>query len=67
MRPRVAVRRKGTRIKTAIANNQAAVVIHCAGGKERTGIIIALLLAIANVPEVTIAEDYAFADNARHT
>ncbi|MGK7953396.1 MAG: tyrosine-protein phosphatase [Xenococcaceae cyanobacterium] len=49
-------------ILKAIANNQAAVVIHCAGGKERTGIIIALLLAIANVPEVTIAEDYALSE-----
>ncbi|MCH6573488.1 MAG: tyrosine-protein phosphatase, partial [Proteobacteria bacterium] len=32
---------------------------HCAGGKDRTGIISALLLGIAGVPEDIIAEDYA--------
>ena len=32
---------------------------HCAGGKDRTGVISALLLGIAGVPADTIAEDYA--------
>ncbi len=32
---------------------------HCAGGKDRTGVISALLLGIAGVPENIIAEDYA--------
>ena len=32
---------------------------HCAGGKDRTGIVSALLLGIAGVPEDVIAEDYA--------
>ena len=34
-------------------------IYHCAGGKDRTGIISALLLGIAGVPEDVIAEDYA--------
>ncbi|MGK7936512.1 MAG: tyrosine-protein phosphatase [Xenococcaceae cyanobacterium] len=45
-----------------IATKQTAVVIHCAAGKDRTGIIIALLLAIAQVPVKTIAQDYQLSD-----
>ena len=33
-------------------------LFHCAGGADRTGIIAALLLSLAGVPEETIAEDY---------
>ena len=35
------------------------VVIHCAAGKDRTGLISALLLGLADVPATTIAADYA--------
>ena len=49
-------------ILAVIATKQTAFVIHCAAGKDRTGIIIALLLAIANVPVVTIAQDYALSE-----
>jgi protein-tyrosine phosphatase len=35
------------------------VLIHCAAGKDRTGLVSALLLALAGVPEETIAADYA--------
>lgn len=38
---------------------EGAVVFHCHAGKDRTGLIAALLLALAGVPEPTIAEDYA--------
>lgn len=34
-------------------------IVHCTIGKDRTGLITALLLSIANVPASTIAEDYA--------
>ena len=34
-------------------------LVHCAGGKDRTGIITALALGLAGVPVETIAEDYA--------
>lgn len=49
-------------ILETIATQQTAVVIHCAAGKDRTGIIIALLLAVAKVPIATIAEDYHLSD-----
>lgn len=45
-----------------IATQTTAVVIHCAAGKDRTGIIIALLLALLDVPIATIAEDYQLSD-----
>jgi protein-tyrosine phosphatase len=34
-------------------------MVHCMAGKDRTGLVVALLLAIAGVPYETIAEDYA--------
>ena len=34
-------------------------LVHCAGGTERTGLIIGLVLGIVGVPEETIAEDFA--------
>ena len=34
-------------------------LVHCAGGTERTGLIIAVVLGIAGVPEETIAADFA--------
>jgi protein-tyrosine phosphatase len=47
-------------ILKAIADaREGGVLIHCAGGRDRTGLISALLLSIAGVPPETIAEDYA--------
>ncbi len=37
-------------------------LIHCTAGKDRTGIIIALLLGTAGVPTATIAADYALTE-----
>jgi protein-tyrosine phosphatase len=34
-------------------------LVHCSAGKDRTGIVVALLLAIAGVDHDTIAADYA--------
>jgi protein-tyrosine phosphatase len=34
-------------------------VVHCTAGKDRTGLITALVLGLAGVPEETIVEDYA--------
>ena len=42
------------------------VVFHCHGGKDRTGLVAALLLRLAGVPIEEIAEDYALSgDPAR--
>ena len=38
---------------------------HCAGGQDRTGVISALLLGIACVPDNIIAEDYTLTANYR--
>jgi protein-tyrosine phosphatase len=46
-------------LETICAANEGAVVFHCAIGKDRTGVIAALLLALAAVDDEIIAEDYA--------
>ena len=38
---------------------EGGVLIHCAAGKDRTGLISALLLGLVDVPAETIAADYA--------
>lgn len=38
------------------------MLIHCAAGKDRTGIIIALLLSLLGVPESTILADYSLSN-----
>jgi len=38
---------------------EGTVVIHCAGGIDRTGLVAALLLRVAGVDVETIADDYA--------
>ena len=45
---------------TAVARApDGAVLIHCAAGKDRTGLISALLLALVDVPDQAVAADYA--------
>jgi protein tyrosine/serine phosphatase len=39
-----------------------AVVVHCEGGKDRTGLIAALLLRLAGVPVADIAHDYSLSE-----
>ena len=41
---------------------EGGVVIHCVGGKDRTGLLTALLLHLAGVDEETIAQDYALSE-----
>jgi protein-tyrosine phosphatase len=36
-----------------------ATVVHCAAGKDRTGVVVALALAVAGVPHEEIVADYA--------
>jgi protein-tyrosine phosphatase len=40
----------------------AALVVHCSAGKDRTGLAAALLLATLGVPRATILEDYALTE-----
>lgn len=47
----------------AVANAPAGgVVIHCAGGKDRTGLLAAFLLHLAGVDDGEIAADYALSE-----
>lgn len=55
--------RHAANVRTALellaepANRPA--IVHCSAGKDRTGVIVALLLSLAGVPASTICEDYA--------
>jgi protein-tyrosine phosphatase len=35
------------------------LLVHCTAGKDRTGLVVALLLGLAGVADVAISEDYA--------
>lgn len=41
------------------------VVVHCHEGKDRTGVLVALLLLVAGVAEEQIADDYALTADVR--
>ncbi|GAA3348033.1 hypothetical protein GCM10020358_64970 [Amorphoplanes nipponensis] len=47
-----------------IAAADAPVVFHCASGKDRTGLLAALVLALLDVPVETIAADFALTELA---
>ena len=46
----------------AVAEVEGTVVVHCAGGKDRTGLVSALLLRLADVDPAVIAADYALSE-----
>jgi protein tyrosine/serine phosphatase len=39
-----------------------AVLVHCHGGKDRTGLVVALLLSLAGVPRDEVVADYAVSE-----
>jgi len=47
------------RVLGAIADADAPLVYHCAAGKDRTGVVTALLLSLLGVDDEIIAADYA--------
>ena len=42
----------------ALARAEPSVLIHCSGGRDRTGMIVALLLSLAGASPSAIADDY---------
>lgn len=50
-------------IMTAIARApRGAVLVHCHAGKDRTGLVVAMMLELMGVARETIAEDYSLSD-----
>jgi protein-tyrosine phosphatase len=45
-------------VKAIADEPDGAVVVHCHGGKDRTGMVVALALSVAGVPEDEIVADY---------
>ncbi|GAA3119954.1 protein tyrosine/serine phosphatase [Kribbella aluminosa] len=45
-------------VKAIADEPEGAVVVHCHGGKDRTGMVVALALSVAGVPEDEIVADY---------
>jgi len=43
----------------SIAHAKGAALVHCAAGKDRTGVVVALALTVAGVPAPAVAADYA--------
>jgi protein tyrosine/serine phosphatase len=43
----------------SIAHADGAALVHCAAGKDRTGVVVALALTVAGVPAQAVAADYA--------
>ena len=46
-------------LTTLAAPGGLPALVHCTAGKDRTGLIVALVLGLAGVPTTTIVEDYA--------
>ena len=46
----------------AIADARGAALVHCAAGKDRTGVVIALALTAVGVPAEEVVADYAATD-----
>ncbi|MQA10706.1 MAG: protein-tyrosine-phosphatase [Pseudonocardiaceae bacterium] len=43
----------------SITNSPGSAVVHCAAGKDRTGVVVALALTIAGVSRETVIDEYA--------
>lgn len=55
------------KIISTIADSETGIIVHCYAGKDRTGIITALVLASIGVDDKVIATDYALSfQNIQH-
>lgn len=50
------------RVLVHFRDNTDGCLIHCAMGKDRTGVIISLLLSLAGVANETIAEEFSLSE-----
>jgi protein-tyrosine phosphatase len=64
-------RQAGDQIARALAivadRDAQPVIVHCAAGKDRTGVLVAVILALLGVDDGVIAEDYALSAAAMDT
>jgi protein-tyrosine phosphatase len=51
-------------VRTIASAGEGGVLVHCAAGKDRTGLIVALLLGALGVAPEVIAQDYALTADA---
>ena len=56
----VAAQKPIVEVVRLLADLDTPAVFHCAAGKDRTGVISALLLSLLGIPDETIILDYAF-------
>lgn len=56
----------GAAVRAVVDAPPGPVVVHCAGGKDRTGMVVALCLAAAGVAPEVIAADYALSGDRLH-
>jgi protein-tyrosine phosphatase len=65
----IALRPRLRTLIEAIADGETPALIHCTAGKDRTGVLVALLLLPLGVPEETVMADYlrsaVFGENLR--
>jgi hypothetical protein len=49
-------------VLTWLAQEPLPAIVHCVAGKDRTGLVVAVLLALLGVPDQDIAADYALSE-----
>lgn len=58
------VRQVAAVVRAFVAAPEGPVLLHCAAGKDRTGMAVALLLGLVGVPRHRVVADYAMSEGA---
>ena len=49
-------------IEHLVEDPNSAVLVHCTAGKDRTGVVCALILSLCGVEDAVVAEEYALTE-----